>query len=84
MFGGLSFMVDGQLAASATAKGGFMVKADPERVDGLLELPGASRAVIGKRTMSTGWIAVEAEQIAADEQLAFWIGEATRPVQASQ
>ena len=84
MFGGLSFMVSGQLAASATAKGGFMVKADPARAEELLKRPGTSRAVIGKRTMSAGWIAVEAEQIAADEQLAFWIGEATRPVQASQ
>ena len=83
MFGGLSFMVGGQLVASATAKGGFMVKVDPARTGELLELPGASRAVIGKRTMSAGWIAVETDQIATCEQLAFWVGEATRPAPAS-
>ena len=75
MFGGLSFMVDGAMAVAAGRGGGLLVRTDPARHDELLGVPGAEPAVMGTdRPMGPGWITVNPEGLATDEQVAFWIG----------
>ncbi len=52
MFGGLSFMVNGKLAASANSHGNIMVRCDPDRVDELLTHKGASWPEMRGKPMS--------------------------------
>ena len=59
MFGGLSFMVNGKLAASANSHGNIMVRCDPDRVDELLTHKGASWPEMRGKPMSKGWIVVD-------------------------
>ena len=58
MFGGLGFMLNGNMLIGTTAKGGLLVRVDPERIDEILTKPGAYRMHMGPKVM-TGFIAVE-------------------------
>ena len=40
MFGGLAFMVDGNLTVAASRRGGLLVRTDPGEADEVLALPG--------------------------------------------
>jgi hypothetical protein len=62
--------------ATATAQGDLMVRCDPARVDDLLDPDGASWPSMRGRTMSKGWIVVEAARVASDDALRSWIEEA--------
>ncbi|MBA3783768.1 TfoX/Sxy family protein [Nocardioides sp. InS609-2] len=76
MFGGLSFMVDDKLSVAADSHGRLMVRCDPDRVDELLERPGASWPEMRGKPMSRGWIVVDDSGTGSDEDLAWWIGRA--------
>lgn len=77
MFGGLSFMVNERMAVGVMKDGALLVRADPERADELLAAKGAQPAEMGAgRPMSKGWIAVDEEAIATQDDLGFWIGVA--------
>ena len=71
MFGGLAFLVHGNMAVAASGKGGLMVRVDPAHSDVLLERPHASRMVMGGREMD-GWLRVDESQL-DDAQLAEWV-----------
>ena len=43
MFGGLAFMVDGNLAVAASRRGGLLVRTDPADADEMRRCPGSSR-----------------------------------------
>jgi len=74
MFGSLAFMIDGAIAVAARRGGVLLVRIDPRRRAALLERPGVSAALIGpSRSMTAGWIEVAAAQLAADEDLEFWV-----------
>lgn len=72
MFGGLSFMVDEQLAVSASGRGGMLVRADPERVDDLLKHPGAAWAEMRGRPMKRGWLHIDADEL-DDDGISLWV-----------
>jgi len=76
MFGGLSFMVNDKMAATANTSGDLMVRCDPSRAESLLERDGADWPVMRGRKMSKGWIVVEAKRIKSDSVLRSWIQEA--------
>jgi len=76
MFGGLAFMVNDKIAATANAEGDLMVRCDPARVETLLERDGAQWPLMRGRRMSKGWIVIEAERVESDEILESWIQEA--------
>lgn len=80
MFGGLSFTINGRILVSADQHGDLMIRCAPHRADQLLAKPGASRAVIGRRTMSQGWIAVTAEACASQDEVDAWIHEVVTTV----
>ncbi|WP_370617169.1 TfoX/Sxy family protein [Mumia qirimensis] len=44
MFGGLAFLVGGNMAVAASGQGGLMVRVDPEHVDALREWVGRGLA----------------------------------------
>ena len=67
MFGGLAFLINGNMAISASGQGGILVRADPSRT-----IPdGASLAVMRGRPMD-GWLRVDAERLRTKRQLVRW------------
>jgi TfoX/Sxy family transcriptional regulator of competence genes len=73
MFGGLAFLLAGHMAVAAGSKGGLMVRVDPARTEDLLADPRASRMVMGGREMD-GWLRVDIDSRAADDDLGRWVG----------
>jgi len=76
MFGGLTFMVNEKMTATANTQGDLMVRCDPSRVESLLTRDGAAWPEMRGRRMSKGWIVVEAGRIESDRALRSWIQEA--------
>jgi TfoX/Sxy family transcriptional regulator of competence genes len=72
MFGGLAFLVGGNMSVSASGQGGLMVRVDPEQTDELIAKPHASRLVMRGREMD-GWLRVGAEGVRAKRQLEPWV-----------
>jgi hypothetical protein len=66
MFGGLGFLVNGNLAASASGRGGMLLRVDPAETDTLTARPHAERAVMGGREMD-GWLRVDVAALPDDE-----------------
>lgn len=58
MFGGLAFLVDGNMAVAAASEGRLMVRVDPATTAGLLAEPGAGPMVMRGRELD-GWLLVE-------------------------
>jgi TfoX/Sxy family transcriptional regulator of competence genes len=69
MFGGLAFLVGGNVAVAASGQGGLLVRVDPEESDELLDR-GARPMEMRGREM-TGWLRVETPE--GDEELADWV-----------
>ncbi|MCF1743152.1 TfoX/Sxy family protein [Paradevosia shaoguanensis] len=72
MFGGVGFMLNGNMLAGSTAKGALMVRVSPEGLDTALARPGASVMHMGDKPMK-GFISVADEGIETDEALADWL-----------
>jgi hypothetical protein len=80
MFGGLAFLVDGNMAVVASGQGGLMVRCAPEDTDAHLAA-GASRMEMRGREMS-GWLRVPSEAVADDDRLAHWVQVGVRRAEA--
>jgi TfoX/Sxy family transcriptional regulator of competence genes len=72
MFGGLGFMIGGNLATAASAQGGILVRVDPDQSDELVASTPACPMESGGRTMK-GWLRVDAAEVADEEELAQWV-----------
>lgn len=73
MFGGMAFMVDGQLAVSAGRDGDLLVRVDPSDYRDLLTAGGQPAFMGTGRPMGEGWMTVPADLLADDEALDWWI-----------
>jgi TfoX/Sxy family transcriptional regulator of competence genes len=73
MFGGLAFLVNGNMAVAAGSKGGLLVRVDPDESDQLVRKSGVALMEMGGRSM-TGWLNVEAEAVRTRKPLAEWVG----------
>jgi hypothetical protein len=73
MFGGLGFMVGGNMAVAASGQGGILVRVDPEESSSLVESTPAYTMVMRGRPMD-GWLRVDSEDVAGDPELAEWVG----------
>jgi hypothetical protein len=71
MFGGLAFLVGGNMAVAASGQGGALVRVDPEEGDRLIETTAAEPMVMRGRPMS-GWLRVDASELEGDA-LAEWV-----------
>jgi hypothetical protein len=59
MFGGLAFLVGGNMAIAASGQGGLMVRVDPAASDDLVRTTRAETMVMRGRAMP-GWLRVDA------------------------
>ncbi len=71
MFGGLAFLVGGNMAISASGQGGVLVRVDPAQSDELVATTAAEEAVMRGRPMQ-GWLRVDHEHLGGD-RLAAWV-----------
>jgi TfoX/Sxy family transcriptional regulator of competence genes len=72
MFGGLAFLVHGNMAVSASGQGGLLVRIDPSDAEKLTRRPGARRFEMRGREMD-GWLGIDSEVVASDEDLQAWV-----------
>ena len=75
MFGGLAFLIGGNMAISASGQGGALVRVGPADSDALAETTTATLAVMGGREMR-GWLRVSSDDLETDEQLTEWVSRA--------
>ncbi|MDB5539367.1 MAG: hypothetical protein JWQ89_1094 [Devosia sp.] len=75
MFGGIGFMLRGNMVIGTTAKGDLLVRVDPAKQAEALERPGAYQMHMGPRPM-TGFIAVNETGTPDDTALTGWIAYA--------
>ena len=72
MFGGLAFLVAGNMAVGPSGKGGLLLRVDPAQTDTLLEAPHAEPFVMrGKE--ARGWLRVAPDGLLTDEHLEPWV-----------
>ena len=72
MFGGLAFLIGGNMSVSASGQGGLMVRVDPHETEELVAQPHASRMVMRGREMD-GWLRVADEGIRTKRELEPWV-----------
>ncbi len=72
MFGGLAYLVGGNMAVGSSGQGGLIVRVDRAQTDALLEEPHAQPLVMRGRE-ARGWLRVAAEGLLTDEQLEPWV-----------
>jgi hypothetical protein len=69
MFGGLAFLIDGNMAVAASGQGGIMIRVDPDQSDQLVGSLKASVVEMRGRMMP-GWLRVAPEHTRTSSQLA--------------
>jgi hypothetical protein len=72
MFGGLAFLIDGNLAVSASSKGGLLVRIDPTEMELLVSDPFIEPFEMRGRAMS-GWLHVTSKAVETDTHLEQWV-----------
>jgi hypothetical protein len=72
MFGGLAFLIGGNMAVAASGQGGVMVRVDPAMSDELVATTDARPMEMRGRPMQ-GWLRVRSEDIQTRAQLAKWV-----------
>lgn len=72
MFGGLAFLVGGNMSVAASGQGGLMVRVDPESTEALVTRPHALPFQMRGRTMQ-GWLRIDAEGVRTKRQLEPWV-----------
>ena len=72
MFGGLAFLVGGNMAIAASGQGGALVRVDPEESDRLVASTNARLFEMRGRAMK-GWLRVDDDDVRTKRQLAKWV-----------
>ena len=72
MFGGLAFLIGGNMSVSASGRGGLLLRVAPEETEALLAKPHAGPFEMRGRTMD-GWLRVAPEGIRTKRQLEPWV-----------
>jgi TfoX/Sxy family transcriptional regulator of competence genes len=72
MFGGLAFLIGGNMAVGVSGQGGLMVRVDRGDTEALLERPHARPFEMRGREMK-GWVRVDAEGVRTKRQLEPWV-----------
>jgi len=72
MFGGLAFLIGGNMAVAASGQGGILVRVDPEQSDALVAgTPAEPMEMRGKQM--PGWLRVATGDVSSDAALAEWV-----------
>jgi TfoX/Sxy family transcriptional regulator of competence genes len=72
MFGGLAFLIHGNMSVAASGQGGLLVRVDPDETDALLAKPHVRPFEMRGRSM-LGWLRVESEGVRTKRQLEPWV-----------
>ena len=72
MFGGLAFLVNGNMSVAASSKGGLMVRLDEDEAEALLERDGVRPFEMRGKAMR-GWLRVDDAGFESDDQLREWV-----------
>ena len=76
MFGGLAFLVNGNMAIAASGQGGLLVRVGPQESERLQRTSNGVPMVMRGREMH-GWLRVDAEDVRTKRQLAPWVARGT-------
>jgi TfoX/Sxy family transcriptional regulator of competence genes len=76
MFGGLAFLINGNMSVAASGNGGLMVRVPPEDTEKLLERAHVSPMVMAGRE-TRGWLRIDAEGLKTKRQLQGWVTKST-------
>jgi TfoX/Sxy family transcriptional regulator of competence genes len=72
MFGGLAFLMGGNMAVAASGQGGVLVRVDPAESDRLVATTKARPMEMRGRAMQ-GWLRVDSDDVRTTRQLAKWV-----------
>ena len=72
MFGGLAFLVGGNMAVAASGQGGLLVRVDPAEADALIEATPARAMEMRGRAM-TGWLRLDSTDVKTKQDLSAWV-----------
>jgi TfoX/Sxy family transcriptional regulator of competence genes len=72
MFGGLAFLVGGNMAIAASGQGGIMVRVDPAESESIVAKTSARPMVMRGREMA-GWLRVDSDDVRTKRQLSKWV-----------
>jgi hypothetical protein len=72
MFGGLAFLIGGNMTIVASGQGGAMIRVDPQQSDVLIATTNASLVEMRGRAMP-GWLRVSSDDLRTHDQLSPWV-----------
>jgi TfoX/Sxy family transcriptional regulator of competence genes len=72
MFGGLAFLINGNMSVAVSGRGGLLVRVDPAETETLLANPHARPFEMRGREMQ-GWLRVDPEGVGTRRQLEPWV-----------
>ncbi len=72
MFGGLAFLLNGNMSVAASGQGGLLVRVDPADSDELVSRTPARMMEMRGREMQ-GWLRVDAGDVRTKAQLSKWV-----------
>ncbi len=72
MFGGLAFLINGNMSVAASGQGGLLVRVPPDDTDKLAERAHVSFMVMAGRE-ARGWLRVHADGVQTKRQLQGWV-----------
>jgi TfoX/Sxy family transcriptional regulator of competence genes len=72
MFGGLGFLINGNMSVAASGQGGLLVRVPPADTEKLLGRAHVSPMVMAGRE-ARGWVRVDADGVKTKRQLADWV-----------
>ncbi len=72
MFGGLAFLIDGNMSVAVSGKGGLMVRVPPDETDKLVGRANVEPMVMAGRE-TRGWVRVSGDGVKTKRQLQAWV-----------
>lgn len=72
MFGGLAFLINGNMSVAVSGQGGLLVRVPPQDTDKLVERAHVSPMVMAGKE-ARGWLRVEAAGVQTKRQLDGWV-----------
>jgi TfoX N-terminal domain len=73
MFGGLAFLLDGNMTVTVSSRGGIMVRVPPDETDEIVEGTVATPMIMRNRPVH-GWVRVAAKDLGTEAGLRDWVG----------
>jgi hypothetical protein len=72
MFGGLAFLLNGNMSVAASGQGGLLVRVDPDASEALAKKAGVRVMEMRGREMP-GWLRVDSDAVRTKKQLSAWV-----------